>query len=83
MSAADDAEFRSAAAVEAGVTAVQLAALTRLQPRRSVVILLDQDGAHAVPVAKALTRQGFAKVLVLTGGFKEWAAEHLQSKVRV
>jgi rhodanese-related sulfurtransferase len=77
---ADDAEFRSAAAVEAGVTAVQLASLRRLR-RNSVVILLDQDGRHSEAVAKALTKQGFGKVLVLTGGFKEWAVEHLQSKV--
>jgi hypothetical protein len=59
-------QLRDPAAIEAQVTALQIAALKRIG-RGSKVILLDRYGGAAKTVAKELARRGFGRVFVVSG----------------
>jgi rhodanese-related sulfurtransferase len=59
------------------VTALQIAALKRIG-RGSKVLLLDRFGGASKAVAKELSRRGFGRVFVVSGG---WAESVLQGCV--
>lgn len=74
-------QLRDAGAIEAQVTALQIAALKRIG-RGSKVILLDRFGNVSKAVAKELSRRGFGRVFVVAGGF-DGRAGWVQSKLLV
>lgn len=74
-------QLRDPGAIEAQVTALQIAALKRIG-RGSKVILLDRFGNVSKAVAKELSRRGFGRVFVVTGGF-DGRAGWVQSKLLV
>lgn len=74
--------LRDANALEAQVTALQIAALKKIN-KGSTLVLLDRYGSTAGTVAKELSAKGFSKVYVLSGGFDGrggWVASKLQIK---
>lgn len=58
-----------------------MSALKKLN-KGSTVMLMDQNGGQAKDVAKALTKLGFGKVLVMKGGLTGWVRAQLATKVR-
>lgn len=72
-------QFKNVKGAEAGITAVQVGALKKLN-KKSTVLLLDQEGRQAQEVAKALTKLGFKNVLVVDGGFASWMRSQLSTK---
>ena len=60
--------LRDAYAVETTITAIQIAALKRVN-KGTKIVLLSRDGGAARNVAKELNRLGFGKVFVISGGF--------------
>ena len=60
--------LRDPSAIEAQVTALQIAALKRIG-KGTKVLLLDRNGSTAKAVAKELARRGFGRVFVIEGGF--------------
>ena len=73
-------QLRNAGDLEVAVTALQVAALKRLGPG-STVLLLDRSGSGtARAVAKALAARGFGRVFVIKGGFNGWVASKLRVK---
>jgi rhodanese-related sulfurtransferase len=61
-------QLRDASAIEAQITALQIAALKRIG-RGTKVLLLDRFGNTSKTVAKELSRRGFGRVYVVAGGF--------------
>jgi len=74
-------QLRDPGAIEAQVTALQIAALKRLG-RGSKVLLLDRFGNVSKAVAKELARRGFGRVFVVSGGF-DGRGGWVQSKLLV
>jgi len=74
-------QLRDPSAIEAQVTALQIAALKRIG-RGSKVVLLDRFGNVSKQVAKELSRRGFGRVFVVQGGF-DGRAGWVQSKLLV
>lgn len=74
-------QLRDPSAIEAQVTALQIAALKRIG-RGSKVLLLDRFGNTSKAVAKELSRRGFGRVFVVSGGF-DGRAGWVQSKLLV
>eukprot|EP00873_Tetraselmis_striata_P019174 jgi/Tetstr1/439438/TSEL_027872.t1 len=73
----------NADAVEAQVTALQIAALKRTK-KGSPLILLDKSGSTAKIVAKELAKLGYGKVYVISGGFDGrggWVQSKLQTSL--
>lgn len=70
-------QLRDANAVEAQITALEVAALKRVN-RSSTLILLDRNGSQSKQVAKELSRLGFGAVYIVEGGFSGWSASKLQ-----
>mmetsp|Transcript_28277 Transcript_28277/g.50526 ORF Transcript_28277/g.50526 Transcript_28277/m.50526 type:complete len:407 (-) Transcript_28277:61-1281(-) len=73
----------NADAVEAQVTALQIAALRRTK-KGSPLILLDKAGNTAKIVAKELAKLGYGKVYVIAGGFDGrggWVQSKLQTSL--
>ena len=50
------------------VTILQLSALKKID-RGSTLLLMDRNGSASKDVARELTRLGFRKALVISGGF--------------
>lgn len=59
-------QLRDASAIEAQITALQIAALKRIG-RGTKVLLLDRFGNTSKTVAKELSRRGFGRVFVVAG----------------
>jgi rhodanese-related sulfurtransferase len=74
-------QLRDPSAIEAQVTALQIAALKRIG-RGSKVLLLDRFGGASKAVAKELSRRGFGRVFVVSGGF-DGRGGWVQSKLLV
>eukprot|EP00775_Hariotina_reticulata_P005852 gene5852-6093_t len=74
-------QLRDPSAIEAQVTALQIAALKRIG-RGSKVLLLDRFGNTSKAVAKELARRGFGRVFVVAGGF-DGRGGWVQSKLLV
>ncbi|KAG1679232.1 hypothetical protein FOA52_009261 [Chlamydomonas sp. UWO 241] len=74
--------LRDPTAIEAAVTALQIAALKNVS-KGSKIILLDRYGGQATTVAKELASKGFGKVYIVAGGFdgrNGWVQSKLQIK---
>lgn len=50
------------------VTVLELSSLKKIR-KGSTLLLLDRNGSASKAVAKELTRLGFSKALVISGGF--------------
>lgn len=75
-------QLRDPSGIEAQVTALQIASLKRASTGTKI-ILLDRYGGQARTVAKELSRKGFGKVFVVSGGFDGnagWVKSKLQIK---
>lgn len=72
-------QLRNPESVEVAVTAMQIAALKKIN-KGTTVIMMDNNGSMAKTVAKALASKGFGKVYVMTNGFKGWSQAKLQVK---
>ncbi|PSC73044.1 NADPH:quinone reductase isoform A [Micractinium conductrix] len=71
--------LRNAAEVEAESTAIQVAALKNLS-KGSAVYMLDSNGTVSRGVARELSRRGFSRVYVVTGGCQAWKAAKLRTR---
>lgn len=67
--------------IEAQTTALQIASLRRIGSSTKVV-LLDRYGPQAEAVAKELSKKGYGKVYVVSGGF-DGRAGWIQSKLQI
>ncbi|KAF8068332.1 Calcium sensing receptor [Scenedesmus sp. PABB004] len=74
-------QLRDANAIEAQITALQIASLKRVG-RGNKVVLLDRFGSTSKAVAKELSRRGFGRVFVVAGGF-DGRGGWVQSKLLV
>eukprot|EP00879_Flechtneria_rotunda_P001047 GHRR01001184.1.p1 GENE.GHRR01001184.1~~GHRR01001184.1.p1 ORF type:complete len:429 (+),score=162.31 GHRR01001184.1:83-1288(+) len=74
-------QLRDPSAIEAQVTALQIAALKRIG-KGTKVLLLDRFGNTSKTVAKELSRRGFGRVYIVSGGF-DGRAGWVQSKLLV
>ncbi|KAF6254588.1 hypothetical protein COO60DRAFT_1703264 [Scenedesmus sp. NREL 46B-D3] len=74
-------QLRDANAIEAQITALQIAALKKIG-RGSKIVLLDRYGNASKAVAKELSRRGFGRVFVVAGGF-DGRGGWVQSKLLV
>lgn len=74
-------QLRDPSAIEAQVTALQIAALKRIG-RGTKVLLLDRFGNTSKAVARELARRGFGRTYVITGGF-DGRSGWVQSKLLV
>jgi rhodanese-related sulfurtransferase len=75
-------QLRDVSAIEAQVTALQVAALKKIG-KGTKVILLDRYGPAAATVARELNAKGYSKVFVISGGFDGrggWVQSKLQIK---
>ncbi|KAJ9529986.1 hypothetical protein QJQ45_023226 [Haematococcus lacustris] len=74
--------LRDPTAMEAQITALQVAALKKIS-KGTKLVLLDRYGPAARTVAKELGRRGYGKVFVVSGGFDGrggWVQSKLQIK---
>ncbi|EFN57847.1 hypothetical protein CHLNCDRAFT_143301 [Chlorella variabilis] len=79
LEGADD-DLRNPMGVCAESTAVQIAALKRLN-RGAVLYLMDEAGSGpAKAVAKQLRARGFSKVYVISGGAASWTSSKLSTR---
>lgn len=74
-------QLRDANAIEAQITALQIASLKKIG-RGSKIVLLDRYGSASKAVAKELARRGFGRVFVVAGGF-DGRGGWVQSKLLV
>lgn len=72
-------QLRDVAALELQVTVLELSSLKKIG-KGSSLLLLDRNGSASKAVAKELTRLGFRKALVISGGFNGWSAAKLRTK---
>ena len=59
-------QLRNVSAIESEITALQIAALKKVN-KSTKIILLDKNGSTAKVVAKELTRKGYSNVYVIDG----------------
>lgn len=75
-------QLKDPSAIEASVTALQIAALKKVN-KGTKIILLDRYGGLSQTIAKELGQKGFSKVFVVAGGFDGrggWVQSKLQIK---
>lgn len=72
--------LRNIGKLEIKITAMQIAALKRLN-KGSSLYLMDKNGGVAKAVARELASRGFNKVFVIKNGFQGWQWEKLGSKL--
>lgn len=71
--------LRNASEVEAESTAIQIAALKKLDKSMTLYIM-DNNGSTARSVAKELAKRGFSRTFVVAGGAQAWIAAKLRTK---
>jgi rhodanese-related sulfurtransferase len=72
--------LRDLGKLEIKITAMQIAALKRLNKGTSLY-LMDKNGGVAKAVARELASRGFNKVFVINNGFSGWQRDRLGSKM--
>lgn len=72
-------QLRNASDIELKVTAMQVAALKKIG-KGSTIFLMDRNGASAKSVARELSKKGFKKAFVVSGGFSGWQGAKLKVK---
>lgn len=73
-------QLRNISELELKITAMQIAALKRLN-KGNTIYVLDRNGSAAKAVAKELANRGFSKVFVISGGFSGWSNARLGVKL--
>ena len=61
------------------MTVLQIASLKKVK-KGSRVLLMDKNGGVAKDIAKALTKRGYKRVFVISGGFSGWQSSKLQTR---
>ncbi len=74
-------QLKNPADIEAQTTALQIASLRRIGSNTKV-ILLDRYGPQAEAVARELSKKGYSRVYVVSGGF-DGRAGWIQSKLQI
>lgn len=72
-------QLRNAGDIELKVTALQVAALKKIG-KGTTIFLMDKNGGNAKAVAKELSKKGFKKAFVVSGGFGGWQGAKLKVK---
>ncbi|KAH7616534.1 putative Calcium sensing receptor, chloroplastic [Nannochloris sp. 'desiccata'] len=73
-------QLRDIGKLEIKITAMQIAALKRLN-KGAPLYLMDKNGGVAKAVARELGSRGFNKVFVVNNGFSGWLRDRLGSKL--
>ncbi|GAB4818558.1 hypothetical protein N2152v2_005604 [Parachlorella kessleri] len=71
--------LRNALDVEAELTAVEIAALKKVN-KGTTMYLMGSNGSMCKSVAKELGRRGFGKVYIVSGGYQAWSNAKLRTK---
>lgn len=73
-------QIRDIGKLETKITAMQIAALKRLN-KGTTIYIMDKNGGIAKGIAKELGSRGFKNVYVMSGGFSGWLKDKLGTKM--